>query len=442
MKQVLYLIDTQNLKEKWDSMLQKGLEYNPHNPSIKALHRYRNLNAYAIEANSVLLYSFMFTFIGGIEQFGGIGAGICDNFLHRVERDRVFSALSSVMSERLFTIEKRFLFNLIPPEQYTANRRVDSLPRSEPLLSAEDTALLAVVPPGFRHSSLISEAKSNIEDICALRSKLKTVLIFGPEMSGVELVGAVLRTSFYPSTSFSTSRVDVNCMSEMNHDIIRNVGCMAGVNLTTPECMVSLRSLSDGFLINIPRNEQFWSNLTQSIYQQRLLRASEETLVLVDPLFSFTAPLWQGPLGEVEAVLVLMKPLEAVNCLSHGKQLPPQDAVRLWLHYFKSVLSASASFERVHLMDVTAGSSASDLIRTMRNINPLSTILDQQGKPIVEEHMIELNEKFMCDISAGSGVHNNSEVVMKMIPEWVDICYESMVRTQQISAQLCMIHIS
>ena len=77
----------------------------------------------------------------------------------------------------------------------------------------------------------------------------------------------------------------------------------------------------------------------------------------------------------MEVVIVLMNPIEAVYCMSRGKDIPQEEAAARWLFYFKSILSTSASFERIHLVEYRADRSEHDLRNTFKSIDPFHTLI-------------------------------------------------------------------
>lgn len=421
LKQVLFLLDMQYTKDVWEGMLQEGLRYDSHNPGIKAIRRYINWHEYLTTTKAYLRYSFSFMFIGGIEKSAGFGVGICDNILHRVRNDRVFHPVSTTMTDRLFSLEHPFISHFIPEEQYTAQRHTEGLSDAVPYYSREDT-VLSLIPPGFRDSVVVMEGRDRLEDMCALRSSLKTFLVLGPEMSGTEnirfLVDGVQSTS---------------SLSHLNLEILRDVGCFIhnSHEMSNDICQQALYDLSHGFLVDLPdKGNKYWNNFTEMIYQQRLLQLSQETVVLADPLFSFTAPLWQGPLGNVEVVLVLTDPTQAVYCLSRSLHLTLHDATSRWLFYFKSVLSSSLSFDKIHLMEYVHGLSTRDFRRSLQRHDVFSKIFsDDTG------HVVDVAEsKSICDFSD----YAPGEVIL---PSWVTSCYEAIINEKIISPELCLAYV-
>ena len=416
-KQFLFLVDIQHMKDEWEELLQEGLKFNSHNPAIKAVYRYLNWGKYVLDTKSYQKYMFSYTFIGGIEKSAGLGVGICDNFQFRVYNDRVFHPLSSAMNDRLFQVEQPFISHFFPERQYSAHRYASALSREVPVYSVDET-VLALIPPGFRDSAILAEVKNRLEDICALRSIQKAVLVFGPELSGTEYI-----QELYKSTQVR------NNLSTINTGIIHDVGCEGGFPYNEL-CRENLMDLAKGFLFDIPnKDDDYWHNLTQTIYQRQLLEMNQETLVLADPNFSFTAPVWQGPLGNVDVVITTMSPAKAVYCLSRSKQISLDIATSRWLFYFTSALTSSLSYDNIHLLEYDPSFTEEELVNSLRRIAPLSHLLrNSVGQSDISS---QSDNGLMCDLST----YKESVIVL---PDWVMPCYDAMLNRGVISPDLCL----
>jgi hypothetical protein len=435
-KQFLYSLQAQDAAEEAEwQLLQEGFKYNPHNPNIKAVYRYRNWNNFIVETNAAQAYSFTFTFIGGLEKFGGLGGGICDNMLHRVDNDRIFHPLSSVLSDRLFGFEKPFVSHYVTEEQYDANRHADAIPRSRPYYTYSETVLHALIPPGLRDTAIVDEAKRSIEEVCARRAKLRTVLVFGPAMSGTEHIQELLVQEYQDNNRM----YPYHNVSFTNSEIIQAVGCSGDLTDQT-SCQHSLHNLASGYLETVAGDGEFWRDVSQRIYQQRLHTPEDEEVALIaDPLFSFTSPLWQGPLGTVEVVLVLMSPAEAVYCLSRGIHVPLDTALSMWLTYFKALLSASLSFERIHLLEYRPGSSTQELDMSLRRITPFASLFGEgkegSGLNAQKSGRDDERRRSYCDLS------DFSPPSAVAVPGWAQTCFDFLLRERFISPELCLAHL-
>ena len=426
-QQVLFALSTRYPMVEVLVLIQEGFKFNPHNLKMKAVYRYHNWNNFIVKTAVVPIYSLSMTFIGGIDQHRGIGAGICDNILHRLDNDRVFRSLSAVFPDRLFSVERAFVSHLIPEAQYTAHRPVDEISKAQPYFKYADTVLHALIPPGYRESALVESAKGIVQDICSRRGQQQTILVFGPEMSGTEAIQELFQLKYINENKTEGLGLGLQRnFSALNSDIIQSVGCNPGVTLHET-CQDALRTLSGGYFQPVEGMDTYWKDVTQQIYQQRL-QCSEEAVFIIDPLLSFTAPLWQPPLGTVEIVLVLQRPREAIHCLSRAKHITLHEALSLWILYFKSVLSSSSSFERIHLMEYNSGSSMEALKRTMQEMDVFAALFPDE-------------EDFSVDNVYASGpgaVSDDSEFLS--IPNWIEACYDFLFHEKYISSELCLSH--
>ena len=409
-KKFLYWLSKSEKVEQGWALLEQGFLHDPRDPFIRAVYRYRNMIDYMMTTNATKSYSFSLLHIRGIDKFRPVGAGICDNIIHRIANDRVFGAITrSLFSAYLYDIEKNFFFNLISDDQHIALRDIDKISDQNPYYSSNETLLHTLVPPGFSDSLIVSEAQQRVYDICQRRSTLKSILIFGLEPSSVKKIEG----QFLQQTRDSTEFLFHQQLSSLNAQILQTIGCDSDMIMPLKQyCRNTLIDMAMGFLPKLPEFDRYWNDLSQSVYLQRLDLRSEVTIG-IDPLLIFTAPFWHWPLGNVELIVVLMNVDEALQCISNTADISPMEALPLLTLYFEAMVQTISSFK-----DVT-------FVR-------MESLLEARG---LFGDGVDVELKRGADWGCGL---TDQLTNFSFIPNWVRRCYDYITNKNDVNSDLCL----
>jgi hypothetical protein len=160
-------------------------------------------------------------------------------------------------------------------------------------------------------------------------------------------------------------------------------------------------------------------------------------MVLGDPFFAFTAPLWKKPLGSTHAMLVLSltHPEVAVGCLMGETVMTFQDAIALWwLHFhcsLRSVIAFILAGGEAYVQDMSSSFGrrlSADLARDLSDIYPqgdqsLLKIYTSAGEGM-ETECPKLNSSIMEKLEIPQRMMNCFDALVSgfQTASWMDIC--------------------
>jgi hypothetical protein len=425
----LHLLQTDQFGDARDTAVL-GLRFDIRNRNLLHLLNYFNLNTFIMESDAeVYSLEYVEVLLGDEVQVIGIGAGMCDNIHHTIQHHALLSNYYLAIYEKiaLKTLKQFFGGYLTADNSYThvpksISPDALSLGTEGPYHETSDFFTSTFIHACFSRT-LFKYANEKINQVCEKRSSFETMLIFSPPFSGSERIKQILTEA--AANSLLQLQVDSDLL-QLNDHILGSLGCQEAAHRWSAACKRGLQTLSRGFLpaITSSTHHDFWNNITQSIYQKRL-RHGTPLLLLSDPIFSFTLPLWEEPLGATRVVIPLTSPVFAVECWARTENISKDNALSLFVLYFSSMVEAVKGHEDVLFLNYSP-----ETIQTEVN-------LFNSGNEFFLDNITKMN--ILTD-SCGSPPTLPVDVddsALQIVPVWLQECVNAMV--QDNSAGACVL---
>ena len=321
-----------------------GLKFNLRNKNLMHLMNYFHLCDFIMASKAeVYALAFVEILLNNEVKVIGIGAGVCDNIRHRTQHHYALASHHLTIYELLAgeALQQCFGGFLSFDDGYTHAAKSISFDMAPSGSQGPYYSNSSFFSAKYIHScfsqTVFKTANEKIDQICEKRNTFETFIVFSPPFSGSEHIKARLSTQDHSPLS----NVENN-LSQMNSRILQYLGCEGAAMMWTSECKQRLQDMARGFLPQaLPEtNRSFWKDIMQSIYQERV-RNNMTRLVLSDPLFSFTSPLWKEPLGTTQFIIPLSNPAVAINCWSKTENISKDTALSHYIFYFSGIIDAA-----------------------------------------------------------------------------------------------------
>jgi hypothetical protein len=451
------LLNIQHYNEALDSLIKS----NKYDNSNKRIKKIKDFVSFLLSKNNNLNHSiynyeqliFDFNKEGEEKLLSGIiGSGVCDDIEDKIE---IFGLKYGLNKEQMNDIHIKLFEKL--HNSIFQNIQIN-------INNNNNYNLLKKFPkPSLCLQQLVldSQIQQEINNICKIRKKQKVqdnliditlfspIIVLGPPGLGVSLITKLV--NYYINKVNENKIINESLMKDddnddnvdkINIDIMNQLGCniMNNNNHFINDACLNSSLLSKGYLhlsnnnINILDQDVFNNEIAKRIYQLHIkanINKTPKSNIYSSNLFSFTANLWEEPLGESIYYLILSPPEESISYISIKYNLNFEDSLNIWYDYFSSCLLSMRNKNKIilleynHFNDITTNhiilELVDDIICSLKELNILSKSFEKSiNNNSIEKEIRDLEK-------LNSFIFNKSNDIKNIIPDWIIICYHKVI---------------